>query len=99
MFDVTINICDLAEVCELVGSFLLYALSLKYSKTYIGLYRNDGSAIFRNVSSSHCDKIRKEFQPLFRQDGLQLIVKCNPKSADFLDVTLNLTDSTYITLP
>ena len=86
---------DGAEVCELVGSFLLYALSLKYNKTNIGLYRDDGLAVFRNVSSPDCEKIKKEFQKLFRQYGLKLIVKCNVKIVDFLDVTLNLTDSTY----
>ena len=86
---------DGAEVCELVGSFLLYALSLKYNKTNIGLYRDDGLAVFRNVSGAHCEKIKKEFQKLFRQHGLKLIIKCNLKIVDFLDVTLNLTDSTY----
>ena len=32
---------DGAEVCELVGSFLLHQLSKKYNKKYIGLYRDD----------------------------------------------------------
>ena len=43
---------DGAEVCELVASFLLYALSLKYDKTNIGLYRDDGLVVFRNVSGA-----------------------------------------------
>ena len=95
LFDVTMGAYDGAEVCELVGSFLLYALSLKYNKTNIGLYRDDGLAVFRNVSGAHCEKIKKEFQKLFWQHGLKLIIKCNLKIVDFLDVTLNLTDSTY----
>ena len=86
---------DGAEVCELVGSFLLYALSLKYNKRNIGLYRDDGLAVLRNVSGPNCEKIKKEFQKLCRQHGLKLIIKCNLKIVDFLDVTLNLTDSTY----
>ena len=86
---------DGAEVCEPVGSFLLYALSLKYNKTTIGLYRDGGLAVFRNVSGTHCEKTKKEFQKLFWQDSLKLIIKCNLKIVDFLDVTLNLTDSTY----
>ena len=95
LFDVTMGTYDGAEVCELVGSFFLYALSLKYNKENIGLYRDDGLAVFRNVSCPHCEKIKKEFQKLFRQHGLKLIIKCNLKIVDFLDVTLNLTDSTY----
>ena len=94
LFDVTMGAYDGTEVSELVGSFLLYALSLKYNKTNIGLYRDDGLAVFRNVSGAHCEKIKKEFQKLFRQHGLKLIIKCNLKIVDFLDVTLNLTDST-----
>ena len=48
---------DGAEVCEAVGSFLLYQLSKNYDKKDIGLYRNDGLAIFKNVSVSKAEKI------------------------------------------
>ena len=50
--------------------------------------------VFGNVSRPHCEKIIKEFQKLFWQYGLKLIIKCNLKIVDILDVTLNLTDST-----
>ena len=33
LFDVTMGAYDGVEVCELVGSFLRYSLSLKYNKT------------------------------------------------------------------
>ena len=95
LFDVTMGAYNGAEVCELVVSFLLYALSLKYNEANIGLYRDGGLAVFRNVSGPHCEKIKKEFQKLFQQHGLKLIIKRNLKIVDFLDVTLNLTDSTY----
>ena len=41
---------DGAEVCELVGIFILYKLSTKYKKNNIGLYRDDGLAFFKNIS-------------------------------------------------
>ena len=45
---------------------------------------------------THCEKIKKDFQKkLLQQHGLKLIIKCNLQIVDFLDVTLNLTDSTY----
>ena len=56
LFHVITGSYDRAEVCELVGSFLLYALSLKYNKTNIGFYRDDGLAVFRNVSGAHFEK-------------------------------------------
>ena len=44
LFDVTMGAYDGADVCELVGSFLLYALSLKFDRTDLGLFRDDGLA-------------------------------------------------------
>ena len=73
---------------------LLYALSLKYNETNIDLSRDDELAVFRNISGPHCLKTNKEFQKLFWQHGLKSIIKCNLKMY-FLDVALNLTDSTY----
>ena len=52
--------------------------------------------VFRNVSGPHREKIKIEFQKLFRQHSLKWIIKCNLKIIDFLEVKLNLTDSTYI---
>ena len=39
-FDVTMKANDGAEVCELVGNYLLYELSKLYGKKDIGLYRD-----------------------------------------------------------
>ena len=52
-------------------------------------------AVFINVPRPHCEKIKKEFQKLFRHYDLKLIIKRNFKIADFLDLTLNVADSTY----
>ena len=59
LFDVTMSAYDGAEVCELVETFLLYKLSLKYNKNKIGLYRDDGLAIFKNISGPKSEKIKK----------------------------------------
>ena len=50
LFDATMGAFDGAEVCEAVGKFLLYQFSKSYNKKDVGLYRDDGLAIFRNVS-------------------------------------------------
>ena len=49
LFDVTIGAYNGAEVCELVRTFLLYQISIKYNKNKVDLYRDDGLAIFKNV--------------------------------------------------
>ena len=37
----------------------------------------------------------KHFQNIFRKNNLNIIVKCNLKIVDYLDVTLNLSDGSY----
>ena len=45
LFDVTMGADDGAEVCKLVGNYLLYKLSKLYEKKDIGLQRDDGLRI------------------------------------------------------
>ena len=98
---------DGAEVCELVGSFIFYALSLKYYKTNIGRLKRDEMSsngddrlavlqFLEILSARTVRKLKKEFQKLFQQLGLKLIIKCNLEIADFLDLTLNLTFSRFL---
>ena len=70
-------------------------LSSKYVKKDIGLYRDDGLAVFKNVSGTQAEKIKKDFQNVFKRNGLEIIIKCNLKIVDYLDVTLNLNDGTH----
>ena len=48
LFDVTMGAYDGVEVCELVGTFLLDKISVKYDKNSIGLYRNNVLSVFKN---------------------------------------------------
>ena len=58
LFDVAMGAYDGAEVCQLVRTFLLYQLSDKYNENYIGLYRDDGLAVFKNISGPQAEKFR-----------------------------------------
>ena len=59
-FDVTMGSYDDAEVCEIVGLFMLDMLSKLFEKNYVCLYRDDGLSIFRNYNSHHSNKNRKD---------------------------------------
>ena len=89
LFDVTMGAYDGAVVCELVGIFMLNKISEKY-----GLYRDDGLAVFKNISDPESERIKKNFQSLFKKYGGEIIA-CNKKVIDYLDVTFNLKDGTY----
>ena len=49
---------DGAEVSELVRFFILHQLSRIYNKNNIGLYRDDGLAVFKNISGPQAEKIK-----------------------------------------
>ena len=53
---------DRAEVCELVGSYLLKKVSNIVDKTDIGLYRDDGLAILQNLSGPQIQRKRKDIK-------------------------------------
>ena len=76
LFDVTMGAFDGAEVCEAVGNFLLYQLSKNYNKKHIGLYRDNGLAIFKNISGSKAEKIKKDIQKLFKDNQLNITIQC-----------------------
>ena len=72
LFDVTIGAYDGAEVCKLTGNYLLYKLSKLYEKKDIGLYRDDGLAVFKNKSGPESEKIKKSIQAIFRENELKI---------------------------
>ena len=86
---------DGAEVCELSGIFMLSLTGNKYNPNNIGLYRDDGLAVFKNTSGPQSEKIKKTFQKMFKNKGLDIIINCNMKIVNYLDVTLNLNDGSY----
>ena len=95
-FDVTMGSYDGAELCELVGLFILHTLTEIYGDNTCGLYRDDGLCCFHNITSSAADKIRKEITSLFKEKfDLKITIKTNLRIVDFLDVTLNLESGTY----
>ena len=61
---------DGAEICELVGLFILNHLGKRFGKENIGLYRDDGLAIIKSKSARLLDKTRKELHKIFEQFDL-----------------------------
>ena len=95
MFDVTMGSFDGAEVCELIGLFLLDNLSEEYGKNNVGLYRDDGLVLLKNASGPQSERTRKDITREFKRQGLNISISANLKICNFLDVTLNLTDGSY----
>ena len=50
LFDITMETYDCVDGWELVDNFMLNEISEKYNKIDIGLFRNNGLAVFQNIS-------------------------------------------------
>ena len=86
---------DGAEICELVGLFILDMLAKHFPAANVGLYRDDGLAVFKNLTARTADKLRNTFIDIFKSVGLKITVESNLKIVNYLDVTLNLTNGRY----
>ena len=84
LFDVAMGIYDGAEVCELVGTFLLEKISEICNEGHIGLYRDDGLVIFRNKSGTQLEKIKTKLQRLFKVYNLEIAAESNQKIVNYL---------------
>ena len=94
VFDVTMGSFDDAEVCELVGLFILNSLQARFREN-VGLYCDDGLAVVSTRSGRLCDKERKEIIRIFNNFGLKITVQTNQQRTNFLDLTFDLTEGIY----
>lgn len=95
LFDVTMGSYDGAEVCELVGLFILNEMKNKFNGINIGLYRDDGLGCTENMSGPDQERMKKKIIKLFQENGLQITININLVEVNFLDVTFNLKDGKY----
>ena len=72
----------------------VYVKSKKYNKNDLGLYRHDGLAVLKNKNGPQSEKVKKNFKKIFKENRLDIIIQCNMKIVNYLDVTFNLNDRT-----
>ena len=84
---------DGAEICELIGLFLLHKLSRNGVKD-VGLYRDDGAGALK-LTPRQMEQTKKTICRVFEEHGLKITIEANKKTIDFLDVTFDLTLGTY----
>ena len=94
-FDVPMGCYNDAEVCDIVGSYILNLLCNILDKDLVGLYRDDDLAIVRNLSGPEIERKRKAIIKLFKECCLNITINTNLKIVNFLDVKINLDTGTY----
>ena len=96
-FDVPMGSYDGAEVCELVGLYMLDKLTGAngpFKKDEIGIYRDDGLAAIQG-SGTRVNSLSKEVTALFKKEKLRITVDVNITTTDYLDVMFNLKTDSY----
>ena len=88
-FDVSMGSLDSAEVCELVGLFLLSHLENLIPQNQLGLYRDDGLAVV-NLPGPEVERLSKDVKKLFSKHNLKITTTVNTQTTDFLDVLFDL---------
>ena len=84
-----------AEICELVGIYILSRLSTIIDKKDWGHYRDDDLLVLRNVNKQQIVRVRKSVIQLFKDTGFLIDVVTNLKIVNFLDITLNLNNGMF----
>ena len=83
---------DGAEVCEIVGLFLLS--KLQNLAINVGLYRDDGLAV-TELRPRLAELERKKVCKIMSEFGLRITANANAESVNFLVVNLNLRTCIY----
>ena len=95
LFDIPMGSFHGAEVCDLVGLYLLNKLSTIFDKRDCGLYRDDGLAIVNWTTPRRLDGLRKNAISIALEAGFKITIDIGHTKTDFLDVSIDLTNNTY----
>ena len=92
-FDVTMGSNDGAAISELVGLLMLSKLVHLFRDNSVGLSRDDGLGVPRNLPGPETKRLRKNVVTIFKDCGLCIPSKKNLKIVEYLDVTFDLQNN------
>ena len=81
---------DGAEICELVGLYMLHKLDQRFNNN-----RHTGLPLSGTWVPSTAEKMKKDIKDVFNQAGLRITIETNQKVVNYLDITLNLLTEKY----
>ena len=74
---------DGAEICKLVGIYLLSLLPNIIDKNSSGLYRDEGLILLRNVNGKKMDRVRKNVIKIFKKVGFKTEIQIHLQTVTF----------------
>ena len=91
-FDVSMGSYDGAEVCEMVGLFILSLL--QPTGVDLGLYRDDLLGV-TSLKGRPLEMMKQKIISIFQEKGLKVVGTVNLRATDFLDIFLDLQSGTH----
>ena len=89
---------DGAEVCELIGIYLLHKITDReegiFEKGNVGLYRDDGLSIVRG-SDVERERTTKRLIKIFKDQKLKITTESGKTGTDYLNLYLDLKNNCY----
>ena len=92
-FDIPMGSFHGAEVCDLVGLYILDKLKSIFDNC--GLYRDDGLGVIDLSKPLVYERIKKSTFKLMSDIGFKITLEIGAQITNFLDVTLNLSNNTH----
>ena len=74
---------DAAEICELVGVYILSHTETIKNKNEMGLYRNNELLILRSANGQKTDKTRENIKDIFKNIGFKINIVTNLREVNF----------------
>ena len=94
-FDVPMGSYDGAEVCELVGSYMLSKVNQVIDNSDVGLYRDDGLGVLRNIGKPEIERRKKKIIQIFKSCGLGITIQTSLQIVQYLDAEFDLKSGQY----
>lgn len=95
LFDVPMGSYHGAELCDLVGLYLLHQLRDALPDEMFGLYRDDGLAIIDVDTPSNLERLTKRIRSIMKSSGFGITIDTGSRVTNFLDVTLDLMHNSH----
>ena len=94
-FDVPMGSYHGAELCELIGLFMLEKLRGTFDIGSYGIYRDDGLAVVDNKTPGQLERLVKKVHKIFKDQGFNITIEKELKRTEFLDTILDLTNNMH----
>ena len=95
LFDVPMGSYHGAEVCDLIGLYILHKLSNTLPEFAYGLYRDDGLGVVDIATGCHLERLKKSVRKCMLDLGFKITIEIGCMRTNFLDVMLDLHEDNY----